>query len=1281
MFDCTFTHDCLFFKFYTGREFRAIFICTSEAVDGRCATRDPVKSLCDQYVFNTVITRARSLVMAFGNPFRLMEIERNLANKGVSTLVRKCWQTLFYSCLQCNSLVLSDDLNQQRQDPRQSALEQSNRLLELESVMFERATEGLLKLDQIQESTADSILNVYKKCFEDRNKKLKLGTTGGQFAWRYRSSEPVPPPPMEAQLPPGTRLIECRLWQNTQHQCTAVPLDPKQKLLHVRGVENRRCAFEGALVKVRVLDQNGEYGAVHTVVEQGSVQPQICEMDRLSSSVFIPVDRKSPRLINLPYIARNVFEGSVTGEGFEKDQEQREQYVLCFDPAHLKADEVPKISHIIPKEVAPLLLFVVCPLCWSWEHRYPLGAVVAALPKGISELYANKVLSIQYQVPAPGSDLELHGVDFVEESLPAVCTTAVGIVSRGGHSSLALSVDSLGPDAYVVGIHVCNVADLVEQSEEFKEATFQRWAGMFDQSEKEYHPTLPKGIVQGLSFTNGGVQKTIALNVQVHSPGIGELVMSRKVLTEPQSIKLQFSSFEESTVSCSTMLEVAELEEMLTALFSNALVHEQLQEKITDSVLPLWEMITALYFVSDHLCSVRQGYRGYPELQQVPEAFMYPEAWKLLHELLTCASYEAARLIGTTFRSATLLKVQAKPPQENIQKICDKFAFLLKHIPFYQWMTRLDDVQPGSAGFTCTNLNFEKLLNALKRFDVLVFQQLFLQPHHHPQLAVLEAYMKEALPREEFAVKKIASKSNQVHTRPVEELIEEAGGRHHSLQSVISPYTCPFDNVFDIYIQSMLLRAIRKQGYSKDGSAESQPSGLTDNLSSVVRLCNLAAANSKNYDLSVASLNLAVHGQWSSICVEAFVKEMKNGNIQLCYPDPALQSILSVQAIKTKYVTSSNKAKFVLYTARVTCVDKPCHMLSNLHYTCLPQSTAESEEAAESASMSVFYHKEGRLAKYSIAPHYESPTVSLTEDVWDEATKFVMNPQKKDTDHLRHFLHQSIIREAQVTEVSQAPHKPTEEEIRGAPLFILKMPFVLTPCQVVKVWLRTDMNEYVLTPKPQLIELNSDVRICLQHKSDILSCFTRCTFAESPKAQYSSYTTYSRIWGELVLAEAAHSSVNDTEQYIFTDFQLNFTAFHIPSDCTSEEFYEPLGDIWSILPKEFLATLQDIFPIEQGYFACFRFDVKLEEDKEEDRALLDKHKSHLYTGATDNHVRAVMHMVVDRVMKMDDKEEEEVRMTLEERVIKNDLMVSSIDNLNSLDNWMQSISMVALNGE
>ena len=61
-----------------------------------------------------------------------------------------------------------------------------------------------------------------------------------------------------------------------------------------------------------------------------------------------------------------------------------------------------------------------------------------------------------------------------------------------------------------------------------------------------------------------------------------------------------------------------------------------------------------------------------------------------------------------------------------------------------------------------------------------------------------------------------------------------------------------------------------------------------------------------------------------------------------------------------------------------------------------------------------------------------------------------------------------------------------------------------------------------------------------------------------------------------------------------------------------------------------------------------------------DRPGLDRIEDHLYPGATDNHVRAVMHMVVDRVTKEEVKDEEdaeEVRMTLEDAVITTDLKV------------------------
>ena len=93
-----------------GREFRALFLSTSEPTDKDGATRNPTKSICDRYVFNTAITRAQSLVVAVGNPFMLLRTERHMVQKYGAK--GKCWSNYFKFCLEHSTLFIDDTLTE-----------------------------------------------------------------------------------------------------------------------------------------------------------------------------------------------------------------------------------------------------------------------------------------------------------------------------------------------------------------------------------------------------------------------------------------------------------------------------------------------------------------------------------------------------------------------------------------------------------------------------------------------------------------------------------------------------------------------------------------------------------------------------------------------------------------------------------------------------------------------------------------------------------------------------------------------------------------------------------------------------------------------------------------------------------------------------------------------------------------------------------------------------------------------------------------------------------------
>ncbi len=75
-----------------------MFLSTSEPLELDGRSQDPQKSLCNPQVFNTAISRAKSHVVAIGNPFMLLKIEEIMGSR------RKCWREYIKLCLKCNQI-------------------------------------------------------------------------------------------------------------------------------------------------------------------------------------------------------------------------------------------------------------------------------------------------------------------------------------------------------------------------------------------------------------------------------------------------------------------------------------------------------------------------------------------------------------------------------------------------------------------------------------------------------------------------------------------------------------------------------------------------------------------------------------------------------------------------------------------------------------------------------------------------------------------------------------------------------------------------------------------------------------------------------------------------------------------------------------------------------------------------------------------------------------------------------------------------------------------------
>jgi hypothetical protein len=103
----------LIIHFFVGAEYSTLFLSTTEPVmndtDG-IMTHDSTKSLSNPYVFNTAISRARDCVVASGNPFILLKIEKFM-EKEYGNNMAKCWSNYLKHCLEKGTILFSARLD------------------------------------------------------------------------------------------------------------------------------------------------------------------------------------------------------------------------------------------------------------------------------------------------------------------------------------------------------------------------------------------------------------------------------------------------------------------------------------------------------------------------------------------------------------------------------------------------------------------------------------------------------------------------------------------------------------------------------------------------------------------------------------------------------------------------------------------------------------------------------------------------------------------------------------------------------------------------------------------------------------------------------------------------------------------------------------------------------------------------------------------------------------------------------------------------------------------
>ena len=1145
-----------------GRQFDAVFVCTAQPVNQDYSPFDPVKSMCDRYMFNTIITRPKSLLVVIGNPFRLRKIEQTTPDPPA------CWSEYLYQCWEGGSLHLSAKL---RETPGAC----KKQLGELEEVMFQRAVDKLHRVapkTSGKEEGKDGRMDTIMLDYSGDSRDAAVQGNG----WKLEEKKQV----MVVRDEQISGLcLECKL-----DGYSAIPTKPGLKPIVIPSIDERRCAFDGATViveEVEVLVAGRRTGKVVSVEQQGPVEPMICTVDPRNPLILVPVSGKNPRMVNLP--------DRTKGRSDPKPAKETgvEAVVKCYSP------ECPTRSvDAISFKAAIDMFLIVQPLEWSVQERYPVGAVVGVLPKCPPLRFAEMILAVQHKVPQ--SPNFSRGTTSSNDVTPPISPLArpqfkkaIGIQDHSGRCVVTFSVEGKKKH-FTVAVHISNVVDHMSGIEEFKRKRFSEWYAS--------HPVLPPDVVQACDFSETPIQKAITVEFKVEEPmSIFNVATRKNMLVARPSVKLV--SVQETVVQCSNMLAMSDAEYILLSLQTGPAADGKL---VQGTELSVHDALTILYCTAEYQHRIRHGHGGYPLLEMT--LYEFPETEKMANELLTMANSEVAKIIAKAFPDRALLVTQALPEcnQEVAQDFSEDLA-LLPEPAVYPWLTPQGQARsrPGHCIIVSAQL-LKALIAALKRVDFLEARQLLYFLHYHPQFAALQEAVMSTLTPETFTVG-----------------CSQSEGRMptHFLRRV--PYTSctdPFGCIGDVYVQEQLLAAVRREELPRCAKDEEN----------IATHCNRARLNVKCYESAKSRLNWAHFAQHSSVRLQSVVKSVEGGILQLCCQYDRQGNVQETIAVP---VPTFCKHLHSDYTAKVT---KVASLLQ------VPAAT-KLEYHGGSGSNSVRVYGEGGSLKghASQAPLVPARTVQVPIDTLDAVIDCI---NAFDEEKVPRALKSLMQLEKQEHQSPSRREPPSEREHEDAHFLLLESPLPLSPHQLVDVWMWMDTTRFIPTPRPHLLDLAHNVRVCLHHTEQPEACFTSGSTVQAPQQVHSSVESYVNEWVEVLLAEAACRSVQRNRHTLINDILIQFNKFAELGMFAGEQFYQPVGEITMVLPTAFMEDRQDIFPLEQGDLVCARYEVNLMEEEEAGLELLERH-SNCFPPQHEPVGRLVLHMVVERVVAEDTQQE------------------------------------------
>ena len=1020
--------------YFTGREFRAIFISTLEVTKQDGSTLNPTKTICDKYVFNTVITRAQSLIVCVGNPFLLFSIEKHAPNDGDNDKVPVyCWREYVKRCLETSSFRLAP-----------KCYDKTNQLILQENISkLYKETFGDLQqsLDSPcgnVQNISDSILKAYKEAFQSskacRDVKVILGNIDngdcGYIVQRGGSKETADRP-----VPDSSTVgvpIECYLESVTFRKAIATPLDPSQPPITINGVDNRRGALDGSLVKVALYKDGDHCGKVWEVLEQGPQQQFVCSVDGHNSIFFCPIDRKSPKLVNLPGLSREMLKKASSDLIIKEELSYKQRAVTVFDPKSFTtpnkgatngstkfADiEVPQIKDVIPLNIAQKLLFVVSYLRWNPKYRYPLGVVIAAIPRGVTLYHAQRMLLAHHHINTASVDMASDDIDTsivtIDSSLPQYDHALTIDPPEAKVLDDALTLELLpskdgGPNLYQLGVHIANVGRVLNKTatETDKNAREREVTVYGSKTNPLFYPMLPKKTRESLSLDCD--KSSLAISITCSVSIIGKDI-------QVDTIKVQ-----ESCVRSRAQLTYKDVQDLLNGVK----IESRLNEKVTNynktlsagSTFGLEQKLAVLLQISEFFLRYRMQLDETNYTIEDDEVLLNPQAYFLVREMMIWANRIAAEHVLAAFPSFTPLRRQKPPNKDRLTKAIEQYKDAVEFSPPHKSLAVELNISTEPGPFLMMELFRKRLFVALQSGDIRQASNLLRVTSYHPQLAVLSREVIGSKSRAQYVCSGNFQEQEKLELQRGNYLVSLTDGQkevygHYDQCCLYTHFTSPLRRYIDIVMQRLILQSL--------SSSPSTKYSLED-LNKICNVSNAKVSAAKQFGKEFNRLSLALSLAECSQPCTAYVASVERSlqlvirelDCQVLSMDQRSFRLSSITSIAKRY---SNPAKCVSKESNGTIENKSFVWKSKMtsfsvsnctvnEFTSVKRCSSKFELRQESAdSLFTFYSPEQQskiesddstltekeflaLTQQCYSAEFSNKSLSLGTEEWAKVTQ------------------------------------------------------------------------------------------------------------------------------------------------------------------------------------------------------------------------------------------------------------------------------------------------------